>query len=1535
MKYHSPFSTIVISVILVLLFAAVSIFTVLFFGIASPTEIIVQDAIASFTTADPDISLSYSSIDRKLSEGVTINDVKVNLRDKSILEVDKVTVEKGIVSIFKELFSDDTYFEFKIRNPKVMISMEDFDTISDILSKKGSSESPAVEAEKDEKPAKKMVFDLDFEDLEFLFDDMVHLPGCDAIVRFDTASGLVSAEADIRKASVSYGDIGLTLNDLKLRCNNVEGEYKVKLSLDETDFKIQDYLGTLDAFAFDTTFSLDSFSDLTSIPFKLGAVSLVIEDESDELYVKSLPFSVTSDGKKIEAGFNKIYASFDKYAIALESLSAGLDIPAESASLSVDNVILYQETQVIGSIDSFNAGLSDDSVEVDLASIVSDYTDSITEGIVSNILVSDVGIKLIPMENGGKIRLGTRLEMASGNKLLDGITTDLDAVIAIDGKDISSAELSMDNLMNDYLLHPIGVAASYGKDGISIDVHYGEKDLLSVEYRDALDFTLKFDELKLSEFLPILDEVVPEIDNYIADETILNGRVNLVATRDDNARFKITGPLDYAFALSGINFNGMSFNVGSTLNSHIGSSMLDVDSFILTSDYVKLRYSGKFDLEQFLPEGDLSLELSSTGAEIFDLNVTLNELKQYAFNLDIPMLGKTNLEGKLDFADGRFFSEATLRSFSTDYAFQLDLDLNTRNFDLNNDNSNVHVNWEEGIDAIASFDHFALPVGGEDIMPCTLSGDIKVDFDFSSQKYRAYTKDFHIENMRHLPLDPSLVFSMDFEDGMISVYDALFKTEKFPEMTGNAFFDFKTKEIAVVFKSSDELVQFSSTGIEDYYSGLFSVTDYNLQRLGFDDGVANLSLVGRGRDLNSLSFSGGFNVRGSDMINNPLEMSGELYVNKDTFSITDLNYKKGSMVATCNDILFSTTEGRLSVPISLDIVKQNKDRDYPISLELLLSMEMDGQKDFYSLFKELAKDDFEKIDFGISLRNFNLDDKFLIDELSSTFKLKNGSLLFDGELLSGILDLNRMYADIDLNLDPIGAFAVKGTFAPEFNLDATVKYFNVSSINCLFVSPVVVFGPQSIAYGGVTISGKLGDIHMYGDVWADRVDVNVLWVPDDDLIAHNVHFVIWDNNMKTAMTAVTAVNKDTLARRDASVVCEFNFLPSFGFDYYQIDCYVPDGNEVSFRLPLLQQNLDMKGLVSGWFQVRQEGANDVIMDGKANCDDFIVSIGLAEYPHWVEVNPDKRSSFTFDLLLRQNFKFVYPLGPNPIITAFAAENQNLKLWFDEGKGFGASGSVGLRAGEIFYFQKNFLITEGNIELRESETSMIDPVINLRAQLRDFDQNGDKVDIYLILRDATLANFNPIFESSPAKDINEIMSILGQSIISKENQGTLNSVVHLVSTGVDALNRIGFLSMGNESDTFRKSIRTSLNLDTFSLHTNIIENLVFDAVGLVQNSGGKGLSPLASYLDGTTLYMGKYLTTDIYLGAMVHLSADRSGGLDNSRKSFLTSDLTLDTEISIEWDNPLCNFRFFTRPSSINAFEIFDTMGFSLTRRFVF
>ena len=202
-----------------------------------------------------------------------------------------------------------------------------------------------------------------------------------------------------------------------------------------------------------------------------------------------------------------------------------------------------------------------------------------------------------------------------------------------------------------------------------------------------------------------------------------------------------------------------------------------------------------------------------------------------------------------------------------------------------------------------------------------------------------------------------------------------------------------------------------------------------------------------------------------------------------------------------------------------------------------------------------------------------------------------------------------------------------------------------------------------------------------------------------------------------------------------------------------------------------------------------------------------------------------------------------------------------------------------------------------------------------------------------MRDASLTNFNPTFESSPAKDMKEIMNILGQNILPSTLYGnfSFSSVVSLVSASVDILSRLGVILPADTG--LQSSIRSSLGLDVFSLHTNILENLIYDTVSLASQTLSTELSPMAKYLDGTTLYMGKYLSPDVYLEGMVHLMADRT----NSRKNntFLAEDLLIDTEFSAEWTNELCTVKVFTKPVNLTLFDVIDNLGFSLTKRIVF
>ena len=150
-----------------------------------------------------------------------------------------------------------------------------------------------------------------------------------------------------------------------------------------------------------------------------------------------------------------------------------------------------------------------------------------------------------------------------------------------------------------------------------------------------------------------------------------------------------------------------------------------------------------------------------------------------------------------------------------------------------------------------------------------------------------------------------------------------------------------------------------------------------------------------------------------------------------------------------------------------------------------------------------------------------------------------------------------------------------------------------------------------------------------------------------------------------------------------------------------------------------------------------------------------------------------------------------------------------------------------------------------------------PTINLRAKMTDFDAQGNRVDIFLVLRDSGLSNINPQFESIPPKDVNEILEILGQSILPTGAYGQVNlySVASLAAAATDVAERLGYIDVG-QTTALTESIRISLGLDMFSIRSNILQNILFDALP-GSNIGGT-LTPLARYLNNTSIFMGKYV-----------------------------------------------------------------------------
>ena len=307
----------------------------------------------------------------------------------------------------------------------------------------------------------------------------------------------------------------------------------------------------------------------------------------------------------------------------------------------------------------------------------------------------------------------------------------------------------------------------------------------------------------------------------------------------------------------------------------------------------------------------------------------------------------------------------------------------------------------------------------------------------------------------------------------------------------------------------------------------------------------------------------------------------------------------------------------------------------------------------------------------------------------------------------------------------------------------------------------------------------------------------------------------------------------------------------------------------------------------------------------------------------------------FDVTLGENMKFLLPLSADPILVAYMKDKTHFTFKYDNQVGsISFDGSLDFRSGEIYYFEKNFYITEGSLSFNNVNSRRIAPVIDLTARLREFDSSGNKVDIYLILKNSTLTDLNPYFESSPHKDLNEIMSILGDAILPTNTYGEFNlsSVASLVTSGVDVMSRIGLINSTSSSTDLISTIRNSLNLDMFSLRTNLFENLVLDTIF---TTTGQTISPVARYLDNTSIYLGKYINEDLFLQGMVHLSAFEQNSDKKRYTTILADDLQLDIEVSLEWSNPLGTFTFFTKPSNLSLFNIFDSFGFSYSKRILF
>ena len=160
---------------------------------------------------------------------------------------------------------------------------------------------------------------------------------------------------------------------------------------------------------------------------------------------------------------------------------------------------------------------------------------------------------------------------------------------------------------------------------------------------------------------------------------------------------------------------------------------------------------------------------------------------------------------------------------------------------------------------------------------------------------------------------------------------------------------------------------------------------------------------------------------------------------------------------------------------------------------------------------------------------------------------------------------------------------------------------------------------------------------------------------------------------------------------------------------------------------------------------------------------------------------------------------------------------------------------------------------------------------------------------------------PRIESSPPLSDTEIASVLGSYVYSDESgqdRPDLRSTLALTGDILARLTVIGDLE---------RALRETLAVDLFAIRSQILQNLVFDRLNVVNNELD-GVVSLGDYLNNTTIFIGKYLTDDLFLEFLLQFNTNNAGSGEG------VFGITPEIEFGLEMATPLFLMRwtFFPR-----------------------
>ncbi len=278
-----------------------------------------------------------------------------------------------------------------------------------------------------------------------------------------------------------------------------------------------------------------------------------------------------------------------------------------------------------------------------------------------------------------------------------------------------------------------------------------------------------------------------------------------------------------------------------------------------------------------------------------------------------------------------------------------------------------------------------------------------------------------------------------------------------------------------------------------------------------------------------------------------------------------------------------------------------------------------------------------------------------------------------------------------------------------------------------------------------------------------------------------------------------------------------------------------------------------------------------------------------------------------DLLLGPKTEIYYPDKSSPIIRGLVSAQTPIHLGLDTfSEAFALKGELALKGGEISFLGRSFYLREGKISLDETESDF-NPEISIRSELRERDADGTPIKIILSAEKQKLSDFNPRLTSEPNRSEDELRNLLGAAIFSLNDLDAASSSASEFF-GQVAASGIDFLIQNSLFRQIESRLREFFHFDIFSFRTPFFQQALLQ---VFTNNAGK--TDPSNFLDNTTVYIGKYIGTDLYLDAMFRLVYTNGSGLDGS-----SGRLILQPEIGLELPSPFATIRWSIAPDITSA-----------------